>query len=45
MAIDKKITGDMDPNDPRLEQVTINIANEEMAKLLCLRTAQRLSGM
>ena len=44
MAIDKRITGDMDPNDPRLEQVTINIANEEMGEATMLEDGSAIIG-
>ena len=44
MAIDKRITGDMDPNDPRLEQVTINIANEEMGEATMLDDGSAIIG-
>ena len=44
MAIDKRITADMDPNDPRLEQVTINIANEEMGEATMLEDGSAIIG-
>jgi len=44
MAIDKRITGDMDPNDPRVEQVTLNIANEEMGEATMLEDGSAIVG-
>ena len=44
MAIDKRILADMDPDDPRVEQVTLNIANEEMGEATMLEDGSAIVG-